>query len=139
MSALVLMQQKFATEVSKLILHIDSQGFAVTLGESYRTLVQAEVNALTLYDRLIIEGMLGQKFPDLATAIGKSTNMGIAGSVHKLRLAQDLNLFKDEIPLTSPVDYEPFGTWWKSQGDEYRWGGDWGDADHFSFEHNGVK
>jgi len=50
-----------------------------------------------------------------------------------------LNLFKDDKFLDSAADYIPFGGFWKTLHPAARWGGDFGDADHFSFEYQGVK
>lgn len=65
----------------------------------------------------------------------------MAGSLHYVRLAQDLNLFVDGRYITSsdhPV-YAKLGVKWKSLHPLARWGGDFKnrDANHFSFTHGG--
>jgi hypothetical protein len=139
MSELSALQRQFGVCLAKLLDHITESGFEFTLGEGYRTTEQAEINALPLIDRKVVEGMLNAKYPDLAKAIGISTSHGIRASNHRNRLAQDLNIYKDGVWLTGAESYKPFGAWWKLQHPSARWGGDFDDADHFSFEYNGVK
>jgi hypothetical protein len=62
--------------------------------------------------------------------------VGIPNSNHKIRLAIDLNLFRDGEYLTKTEDYAPLGEYWKSIGGS--WGGDFDDGNHFSFAHSGV-
>jgi hypothetical protein len=57
-------------------------------------------------------------------------------SAHKVRLALDLNLFKDGIYLEGD-EHTPLGEWWEAQGGA--WGGRFGDYNHYSFEHGGIK
>jgi hypothetical protein len=65
--------------------------------------------------------------------------VGRPQSVHKSRLAVDLNLFKDGKYLTDTEAYRAFGEYWEALGEWNRWGGAWDDGNHFSYEHNGVK
>ena len=58
-------------------------------------------------------------------------------STHRLRLAQDFNLFKDGKYLVEASDHEPLGLFWESLGGA--WGGRFNDGNHYSLEHNGVK
>ena len=58
-------------------------------------------------------------------------------SLHKKRLAIDLNLFKDGKYLTRTSDHEPLGLYWESIGGT--WGGRFEDGNHYSLEHNGMK
>lgn len=60
-------------------------------------------------------------------------------SAHRKRLAVDLNLFKDGKYLTATEDHAVFGAWWKQQHPLARWGGDFEDGNHYSFEWEGVK
>ena len=92
--------------------------FDVTLGEVYRTPEQAKLNA--------------------------QTGKGIANSVHTLRLAVDINLFKDGKYLTNTSDYKELGEFWESlstPNTRFCWGGRFTrqDGNHFSIEHNGVR
>jgi hypothetical protein len=133
------LQREFSSCLSALYAKILADGFEFTLGEGYRTPEQAEINALRLIDRKSVASLLGEKFPSLALAISNSTSAGIKNSVHRDRLAQDLNLFKGGIWLTHSTDYAPFGAWWVKQHPQARYGGDFSDFDHFSFEYNGVR
>jgi hypothetical protein len=58
-------------------------------------------------------------------------------SLHYVRLAIDLNLFKDGKYLTQTEDHEPLGMYWESLGGS--WGGRFGDGNHYSLEHGGRK
>lgn len=64
---------------------------------------------------------------------------GHPNSVHRKRLAVDLNLFKDGKYLTATEDHRVLGEWWKQQHPLARWGGDFEDGNHYSFEWDGVK
>jgi len=59
------------------------------------------------------------------------------GSLHYIRLAIDLNLFKDGTYLTTTEDHRPLGEYWESIGGS--WGGRFGDGNHYSLAHNGRK
>jgi hypothetical protein len=137
---LSVLQRRHTLALAKLIVHIYDSEYECTWDEAKRTDEQAAINALTHDQRARVALLTKGEFPSLAAAIASSTSKGINHSVHRLRLAVDLNLFKDGKFLTDAADYLPFGAWWKSQNpDVARWGGDWGDADHFSFEYQGVK
>ncbi|RME23518.1 MAG: M15 family peptidase [Deltaproteobacteria bacterium] len=58
-------------------------------------------------------------------------------SLHKQRLAIDLNLFKDGRYLTDTASYEPLGTFWEAIGGS--WGGRFQDGNHFSLAHGGMR
>lgn len=133
------LQQEFSAHLAELFTHIIDTGMTFTLGDSYRSQEQACINSLTISQRKQVEILLQAQFPELAAAIGGSTGVGINHSVHRLRLAQDLNLFKDGVYLTDPDPYKELGQWWKGQHPDARYGGDWNDDDHFSFEYQGVK
>lgn len=106
-------QALFAQMAARLIVQAAAMGYAVTLGEAYRSDQEAA--------RLAVTGA------------------GIARSLHCQRLAIDLNLFRDGKYLTDTADYLPLGEWWESIGGA--WGGRFGRADgnHFSIEHEGRK
>lgn len=87
-------------------------GYEVTLGDAYRD-------------------------PRLHGAIGEKKGYGHSKSCHKIRLAIDLNLFKDGKFLTTTEGHRELGEWWESQGGT--WGGRFNDANHYSFEHEGMK
>lgn len=58
-------------------------------------------------------------------------------SLHKLRLAIDLNLFRDGKYLASTEDHAPLGYYWESIGGT--WGGRFADGNHYSLEHEGMR
>jgi hypothetical protein len=109
-------QSLFATLAAKLILRAHEMGFAVTLGEAYRS-------------------------PEEAARLA-SLGKGIKASLHTQRLAIDLNLFRDGVYLSNVDDYRPLGEWWETQsfdGATCCWGGRFRDGNHFSIGHNGRK
>jgi len=58
-------------------------------------------------------------------------------SLHYIRLAIDLNLFRDGKYLTTSDDHAQLGSYWESIGGS--WGGRWGDGNHYSLAHGGRK
>lgn len=111
-------QQRFTECVATLIAYAVSRGYGLTFGDAYRD------------PRL--HGPFGERKPGSYAA---------ASSVHKLRLAVDLNLFVDGEYITSGdhYAYQELGTFWESMDKDARWGGHFDDANHFSFTHYGVK
>ena len=98
-------QQKFAWNVSCLIAQVFIRGYACTLGEAYRTPEQAALN--------------------------EAKGIGIKNSQHCKRLAIDLNLFKDGEYLSDTESHRPFGEYWESLDPLNRWGGRYGDGNHY--------
>ena len=107
-------QQRFTLMVAKLIQHIYAEGYTATFGDAYRD--------------PRVHGAHGTK---------KTGSYSAPGSVHKLRLAVDLQLFKDGKYLTASEDYTFAGLYWESIGGT--WGGRFNDGNHFSIEHGGYK
>ena len=58
-------------------------------------------------------------------------------SLHRSRLAIDLNLFKDQVYLKTTDDHRELGEYWESIGGT--WGGRFSDGNHYSLAHNGMK
>lgn len=106
-------QQHFAYLVSKLITFAYDNGYKLTFGEAYRTPEQAALNS--------------------------KTGKGIANSLHRIRLAVDLNLFRDGKYLSNSESHLPLGQYWENLDPLCRWGGRFGDGNHYSMEHDGVK
>ncbi len=109
MTALLEAQQTFAFDVARLILEAVALGYQVTLAWAYRP-------------------------PEFAAMYAKMKK-GIPKSLHELRLALDLNLFRDGVYLTDTESYRPLGDHWKSLRPENAWGGDfqlYPDGNHFS-------
>jgi len=109
-------QWLFAESFADLVKFAVSKGFKVSYGETERTKEQAAI-----YARL-----------------GK----GIKNSLHLKRLAGDLNLYKDGKYLDETEDHRELGKFWESlttPNAKHCWGGRFGDGDHYSIEHNGVR
>ena len=98
--------------VSLLIQYAYEQGYELTLGDAYRD-------------------------PRVHGAVGEKESYSSSRSLHKSRLAIDLNLFKDGKYLTSTEDHKPLGEFWESIGGT--WGGRFNDGNHYSMEHEGRK
>lgn len=111
--SLITKQAKFASMLSVLLAYAEHRpGYLVTLAESFRS--QAEQN------RLFHEGKT------------KTLN-----SLHRLRLAQDLNLFIDGTFQTTTQSHAELGDVWRKLGGA--WGGDFDDGNHYSLEHEGRR
>lgn len=67
----------------------------------------------------------------------RDCNTGSEVSLHKEKLAIDLNLFKNGVFCASTADHKELGEWWESQGGA--WGGRFNDGNHYSLEHEGRK
>lgn len=109
-------QAVFSKKFLQLLDWLFSHGYDVTLGEAWRSEETAEWNA--------------------------EHGLGVSNSLHRIRLAVDLNLFRNGVLLRENSDYLPAGVFWESLSDGnylFCWGGRFGDADHFSISHNGVK
>jgi len=127
--ALSTKQMEFAQCVAKLLLFVhdyadpDTPGvrFGVTFGDAYRD-----------------PRVFGQFGGSMSTYSSKR-------SVHKLRLAIDLNLFRvhpdnSTMFMRTSKDHEPFGEYWQTLHKDARWGGTFKrpDGNHYSFSHWGV-
>jgi hypothetical protein len=106
-------QRLFARQVGELIQYIYSHGYECTLDWCYR--------------------------PPEVAAYYASLGIGIRSSLHTKKLAIDLNLFKDGEWLRSTEDHRPIGEWWERQHPLCRWGGRFGDGNHYSSERDGIK
>jgi hypothetical protein len=54
-------------------------------------------------------------------------------SLHYMRCAADLSLFKGGEFLTRTEDHRAFGMYWESLHPNCRWGGRYGDGNHYEF------
>jgi len=77
--------------------------------------------------------------PPEVAAYYESIGVGIRNSLHTMKLAIDLNLFKDGVWLRSTEDHRFFGEWFEKQHPLNRWGGRWGDGNHYSSTRDGIK
>lgn len=69
----------------------------------------------------------------------EAQRQGQPKSLHTMRLAIDINLFKDGVWLKKTEDHRPLGEWWETLHPLCAWGGRWGDGNHYSMEHGGMK
>ena len=99
-------QSEFASKVPLLINKALELGYEVTLGDAYRD-------------------------PRVHGQFGERKAYGESKSFHKLRLAIDLNLYKQGKYLTKTNDHHELGMFWKSLGGT--WGGKWQDGNHYSW------
>lgn len=106
-------QRLFARLVGTLLGYIYQEGFECTLDWCYR--------------------------PPEVAAYYADLGIGIRSSLHTIKLAIDLNLFKDGVWLRSTEDHRPIGEWWETQHPLCRWGGRFGDGNHYSFTRDGRK
>lgn len=109
-------QRLFTRLHAELVLWVYSKGYEFTKSDAYRS-------------------------PRVHGRFGIKKTYSAAHSMHKLRLAEDDNLWVDGKYIKDgdhPVWWE-IGTKWESMHPLCRWGGRWGDANHFSMEHWGYK
>jgi len=97
-------QELFARLLPQLIEWAFANGYTVTLGDAYRD-------------------------PRVFGPLGSSRGYGSPNSLHKLRLACDLNLFRDGRFLEATEDHRPLGDAWERLGGV--WGGRWNDGNHY--------
>lgn len=77
--------------------------------------------------------------PRVHGKMGEKKSYSNAFSCHKLKLAIDLNLFKDGKYLTTTEDHRELGEWWEAQHPMNCWGGRFDDGNHYSMTWEGVK
>lgn len=109
-------QSEFVKNIGKLIEYSYGQGYELTFGDAYRD-------------------------PRVHGEFGVSKSYSAASSVHKLKLAIDLNLFVSGARIsTSHPAWHDLGAYWKSLSSDARWGGDFKikDFNHFSYAENGY-
>lgn len=114
-------QEVFAGTIATFILWILQQDLSVTLADGS-------------IDRK-------RKFKKAGIKMVGLDAQHMENSCHYVRLAQDLNLFLHGMWLdqgTEP-EWKMLGEKWESMHPLARWGGRFGDANHFSFEHEGKK
>ena len=109
-------QELFPLLLMSLVHYIYGKGYKIRWGDGYRD-------------------------PRVHGNIGDKVGYGHKNSCHKLKLAQDLNLFKDGKFLTETEDHKEFGEYWKSLDPLCQWGGDFKnpDGNHYSLMHEGMR
>jgi hypothetical protein len=107
-------QRVFSKMIAELIIWAYDQGYEITMGDFFRDPA--------------VHGEFGESLP---RAYGRDK------SCHKLKLAGDLNLFKDGVYLSETEDHKPLGEKWESMGGD--WGGRFDDGNHYSLSHWGAR
>ena len=117
-------QSKFAWMLVSLLTYMREKGYEVTFGDAYAH----NMNPVIRFLRTIrFDGIA-----DVIKILLKARHH--EHSCHYLRLAIDLNLFKDGKYLMTTEDHLIFGEFWESLGGS--WGGRFNDGNHYSLEHN---
>jgi hypothetical protein len=106
-------QRLFVKLIASLIDYAYGQGFELTWGEAWRTPQQAHWDA--------------------------AHGTGIRNSLHVIRLAVDFNLFIGGVYQTDGAAHEPLGRFWETLHPLCRWGGHFGDGNHYSMEWHGRQ
>ena len=73
----------------------------------------------------------------IGEAFRPAANARKGGSLHSVRLAVDLNLFKAGEWLQATEDHRELGEFWESIGGA--WGGRFNDGNHYSLAHAGLR
>lgn len=103
----------------------------MTLGQKQRKFTRMVADLIMwAYDHGY-ELTLGDAYRDPRTPYGHPD------SLHRKRLAVDLNLFKNGVYLTRTEDHAPLGEYWESIGGS--WGGRFQDGNHYSLEYSGIR
>lgn len=114
----------------------------LTLQQRHVRLTGQLIDYIYLKEGASYSATWGQTLRDPATAMMNAVEgSGIAHSLHLIKLAVDLSIFKDGYLLKTVEDYRPFGEFWESLEPLCCWGGRFAkpDADHFSITFGGVK
>lgn len=106
------------------------------IGERQRLLTRLLPRLLDKAHELGFELTMGDGYrdPRVFGMPGESKGYGSIWSGHKLRLAVDLNLFRDGKYLTRTEDHKPLGEFWESLHPECRWGGRFEDGNHYEIK-----
>jgi len=113
----------------------------MTLGEKQELFMRLLPRLIDKAHELGYEVRGGDLFrdPRVHGGMGVDKGYGAARSCHKLKLAIDLNLFRDSKFLSATEDHRALGTWWEEQHELCCWGGHFNDGNHYSLVHDGNK
>lgn len=101
-------QRRFTFLLSKLVIWAYENGYELTQGDAYRD-------------------------PRLHGVVGIKKAYGHKDSFHKIRCAQDYNLFKNGRWLKTTEAHKPLGEYWESLDPLCTWGGHFNDGNHYSY------
>lgn len=107
-------QRLFSKLTIRLFQYIIDNGYEFTYGDAYRD-------------------------PRAFGKVDEIKTYGRSKSNHKIRLAIDINLFKDGEYLKETIDHAPIGKFWETLDPLCSWGGPFNDGNHYSFIHNGRR
>lgn len=109
----------------------------LTLGKKQELFMHLLPSLLNKAHELGFEIRGGDLFrdPRVFGQAGVKLGYGSANSCHKLKLAIDLNLFRNDKFMTATEDHKALGEWWESQHELCRWGGRFQDGNHYSLNH----
>ena len=65
--------------------------------------------------------------------------LGTLNTLHRDRLALDIEIRKDGVPVNKGFIYKPLGDYWESLDPACSWGGDFMDIYHFSLAYGGRR
>ena len=113
----------------------------MTLGEKQELFMRLLPGLINKAHELGFELRGGDLFrdPRVHGRFGKRKAYGHSRSCHKLKLAIDLNLFKNGRYLTATKHHKELGEWWEKQNPLCRWGGRFADGNHYSITHWGAS
>ena len=129
-------QELFARLQPRLHDKAHALGFEIRMGETLRMEAQARYNAT--HCRKCKQTKAHRNHP----AQHPFRAIGIVMSLHRLKLAEDMTLFRDGQPCWDTESYRELGEWWEAQsGQDFEccWGGRFSDGGHFSIGHGGRK
>ena len=113
----------------------------MTLGEKQQLFMRLLPRLIDEAHRQGFEIRGGDLFRDFRMHgyIGESKGYGHKNSCHKLKLAIDLNLFKNGKFIQTTAGHKQLGQWWEKQHELCSWGGRFNDGNHYSLEHTGSR
>lgn len=113
-------QTLFLFLLADLILYAKSKGYELTLGEGFIS----NPRAVAVQNGARVQA---------------EDRVHMVGSLHYLKLAQDVNLFinGEWIKDGGHVAWTDLGVKWESMNPACAWGGRFHDANHFSLHHEG--
>lgn len=114
------LQSKFTHMQSLLVQYAYANGSELTDGDAYRDPRLAKINS-GLYG--LIERVTGK--------VEWFARRGSKNSLHCIRLARDYNLFRHGRYLSKTEDHRELGRYWESLHPLNRWGGRYGDGNHY--------
>jgi len=99
-------QREFSKDIVTLKVHMLEKGYEFTDGDAYRD-------------------------PRVHGEYGEKKSYASAHSRHKLKLANDINLFLNGKYLTETEDHRYFGAYWEALHPDNIWGGRFKDGNHY--------